>query len=234
MNDENTQNITDSDAVKKIIVQNLAEYRKSAGLTQQELAEKLNYSDKSVSKWERGEGLPDILVLKALADIYGVSVNDFFVEHKNEKIRFRSLKTLRAKRWLIALLSTGLVWLIATIVTVTWLLIDSSVPVAKYAYLVAFPVSMVVLLVFSCLWCKLWEKCLVASILVWSLCILVDVVLVIDNSWLIYMVGVVLQLLVVMWYLLRYFVLKDKWWKEKVGFTERRSKKDSDLTDNEK
>lgn len=74
-----------------------------------------------MSKWERGEGIPDVVVLKTLADMYGVTVNDFLVEHKEQPLGKSSLKTLIAKRWLVALLSAGLVWLVATVVTVVWL-----------------------------------------------------------------------------------------------------------------
>ena len=67
--------------LKKIIAQNLLNYRKQAHLTQAELAEKVGYSDKNVSKWERAEGIPDVLVLHQLAELYGVTVNDFLVDH---------------------------------------------------------------------------------------------------------------------------------------------------------
>ena len=59
--------------LKKNIAKNLSSLRKSAGLTQAELGEKLTYSDKSISKWERGDGLPDLLVLDKLAELYGVT-----------------------------------------------------------------------------------------------------------------------------------------------------------------
>ena len=54
-----------------IIAENLVYYRKKAQMTQLQLAEKLNYSDKSISKWERGEGVPDIFILAQLAKLYG-------------------------------------------------------------------------------------------------------------------------------------------------------------------
>ena len=71
--------------LKKIIAKNLVTYRKQAHLTQAELAEKVGYSDKNVSKWERAEGVPDVLVLHQLAELYGVTVNDFFVDHTVEQ-----------------------------------------------------------------------------------------------------------------------------------------------------
>ncbi|MBR4960107.1 MAG: helix-turn-helix transcriptional regulator [Clostridia bacterium] len=59
----------------RILAANIAACRKSAGMTQAELAEKLGYSDKTVSKWERAEGLPDVLCLKRLADTFGVTAD---------------------------------------------------------------------------------------------------------------------------------------------------------------
>ena len=73
--------IMNMDELKKIIAKNLVTYRKQAHFTQAELAEKVGYSDKNVSKWERAEGVPDVLVLHQLAELYGVTVNDFFIDH---------------------------------------------------------------------------------------------------------------------------------------------------------
>ena len=59
------------DDLKNILAENLIKYRKAANLTQAELAEKINYSDKAVSKWERAAGMPDVDVLKQIADLFG-------------------------------------------------------------------------------------------------------------------------------------------------------------------
>ena len=67
------------------IRENLVKYRKEAGLTQLQLAQKLGYSDKTISKWEREEGVPDIYILKQIADLYGVTVNDIIGDSKPEK-----------------------------------------------------------------------------------------------------------------------------------------------------
>ena len=68
------------DKLKKQIGANIAAYRKSMGLTQVGLAEKLNYSDKAVSKWERAESVPDVLTLTQLAELFDVTVNDLLVD----------------------------------------------------------------------------------------------------------------------------------------------------------
>lgn len=54
----------------------IAGLRKSKGMTQKDLAEKLGVTDKAVSKWERGLGYPDISILPSLADVFGVTVEE--------------------------------------------------------------------------------------------------------------------------------------------------------------
>lgn len=81
--------------VKVIVAKNLTELRKSRGLTQSELAEKLKYSDKTVSKWETGDSLPDISVLAELAALYGISLDDLVHENAAEKLRTRQ----RKRKW---------------------------------------------------------------------------------------------------------------------------------------
>ena len=62
---------------KHVVAANLVRLRKANQLTQLQLAEQLHYSDKAVSKWERGESLPDLAVMKQLADFYGIRIDDF-------------------------------------------------------------------------------------------------------------------------------------------------------------
>ena len=64
------------DELKLVVASNLIKLRQAAGMTQAELGEKLNYSDKTVSKWERGESIPDAYVLTRLAELYGLTVDD--------------------------------------------------------------------------------------------------------------------------------------------------------------
>ncbi|MCM1194386.1 MAG: helix-turn-helix domain-containing protein [Firmicutes bacterium] len=200
--------------LKDIIAHNLVAYRKNAGLTQQEIADKINYSDKAVSKWERGEGVPDVSVLKEISDLYGVTVNDFLIVH-TDKPAVTNVKTRKAKHWLVALLSFGLVWFVATIVMAIGLIVDSSLPMPEYSYIIALPVSMIVLVVFSCIWGRLWMQALSVSALVWSACVLVHVLLspllgISAYAWTIYIAGAALQLLVILWYLLRFFIKRSK------------------------
>ena len=97
------------ETLRKIIAKNLSFYRKNAGLTQAELAEKINYSDKSVSKWERGEGLPDVYVLTLIAGLLGVTVNDLISEAEpvSPKVKKRRSAFVRG---MIPAISAGLLY----------------------------------------------------------------------------------------------------------------------------
>ena len=112
--------------MKRIIAQNIASLRKRNGMTQLDLAEKLNYSDKAVSKWERGDSIPDIMVLKTMADLFGVTVDYLITDEHEETVteqeelppaqeppkpRHRFPFRVHA---VITAMSVMLVWLIAT------------------------------------------------------------------------------------------------------------------------
>ena len=64
--------------IKENIANNIAELRKMNHMTQQDLAEKLNYTDKAISKWERGESTPDVESLSAIAKMFNLTVDDLF------------------------------------------------------------------------------------------------------------------------------------------------------------
>jgi len=79
----------------RIVAQNLIELRKSRELTQQDFAKVLNYSDKTISKWELGYAIPSVETLKQIADYYGVTVDYFLRPH--EDIEKRSLPIMDRK-----------------------------------------------------------------------------------------------------------------------------------------
>ena len=71
--------------LKLISASNIINLRTSAGMTQAELGAKLNYSDKTISKWERGEAIPDAYVLKQMAQLFNVSVDYLLSSHDKWK-----------------------------------------------------------------------------------------------------------------------------------------------------
>ncbi|MBP3630693.1 MAG: helix-turn-helix transcriptional regulator [Clostridia bacterium] len=195
--------------IKELIAKNLIHFRTSAGLTQLELAERLNYSDKSVSKWERGLAVPDVLVLKQLADLYGIKVDDFFSEGENlAKIELEP-STKAGKRLLISLLSVGLAWLVATLcfVVLLWLDVDR----AWLSFVVAVPVSSIVSIVFSCLWGRLWVTAVLVSLLTWTIAVSAHLIFYWTMAKLLYLLCIPIQILIIMWYILMYLVKKRKY-----------------------
>ena len=148
--------------LKMRLAKNLTFYREQAGDTQLELAEKLNYSDKSVSKWERGEGIPGIYVLTCIADVYGITVNDLLAEEPPKPKLFS-----RHNRFIVTLLAFGLVWLVATLLFIILKIVVPSFP-AWYVFLYGVPANAIVSIVFTCMWWHKITRFLSISALIWS------------------------------------------------------------------
>ena len=130
--------------LKQIIASNMIGLRKGMNLTQAELADQMGYTDKAISKWERAESIPDVITLKQLADLFGVTLN-YLVEAEHPKRKEPSGRTKRTV--IISLLAAAAVWFIATVLFV-YLQLYGSEDVWK-VFLGAVPVTMVVLLVFN-------------------------------------------------------------------------------------
>lgn len=191
------------ETIRSVIARNIAFFRKNAGHTQAELAEKLNYSDKSVSKWERAEGVPDIYVLMQIAQLYQVTVNDLISE---EEPRLPS----RKPKVLILLLSLGLVWLAATVMFFALMLLCPEMPGKWLCFLYGIPVSGIILTVFTCLWWQLWKRCAAVSLLIWGMAVCIHLTLTLPGSYLIYVVAGVMQVLTVLWFILLHRMHRSK------------------------
>lgn len=176
---------------------NLSHYRKQLGLTQTELAERLNYSDKSISKWERGDGLPDLAVTARLAEIFGLTVNDMICEKPR-----RRLMTTRNKI-IITLLSIGVAWLIATILFFLFEIILPSVNSWWLFYIYAIPASAIVGIVFSCIWWKKIHLFAAISTLIWSISLCIMLTVNVNKISLIFIVAAVLQILTILWFMIK-------------------------------
>ena len=190
--------------IKLNIRNNLVKYRKEAGLTQAQLADKLGYSDKTVSKWEREEGVPDIYILKQIADIYGVTVSDLIGESEKKSKRKNS-KLSRRNKIIITLLSAGLVWAIATTL---YVILDLALPnitdFLANIYIYAIPLSCIVVIVFSSIWKKKYITLTSISLLIWSFTLSLYVSLPISNIAKLFIIPVPLQVLVILWGFLDY------------------------------
>ncbi len=182
---------------RKVVSNNLSAYRKLNNLTQLELAEKLNYSDKSVSKWERGDGLPDAFVLKTIADFYGITLNDLVSIGKPKRH-----KHIRRKHVIIPLLSAAIVWLVAVIVFMVLNMLPTPVAHADYTFIYAIPATAVVFTVFACLWWNQILQLLTVSSIIWSVALSIYISISIHGIHLIWFVATVVQVMAILWFIL--------------------------------
>ena len=139
------------DEIKAAFASNLIRLRTAAGLTQSELGEKLHYSDKAVSKWERAESVPDAYVLTELGRLFGVSVDDLLRSHdKWTPPPRRGSETETYSRLFIILSTIVSIWTLCLIeFVVVWVVLDA---IQWIVFIAAVPLSLIVLLVFNSVW----------------------------------------------------------------------------------
>ena len=201
----------DSEKLKNQLGSNIAAHRKRFGLTQAALAEKLNFSDKAVSKWERGESIPDVVTLAHLAELFDVPM-DVLVRDKDElpkdigsveRVMERAVeKTLKRKanKRIIQNLSSLLVWFLALLVFVILRTLD--VPNAWMGFVYAIPVNCIVLISLRSAWHDYRANILLISILSWSSLLSIHMSLFAYlhfNVWMIYLLGIPGQLAIFLW-----------------------------------
>lgn len=204
----------DDEKLKLQIGRNISAYRKDLGLTQAGLAEKLNYSDKAVSKWERGESIPDVLTLMQLANQFGVTVNDLLcdpnelpgnpgtLEKAMTQVSEKALKRKANKNVILALSST-LVWFVALFAFVMLSTFDFLEKYSCLLFFYAIPANCIVLLSLRSAWHDFrWNKMLITGI-VWGslLSIFVTVQIFLNyNFWKIFLLGIPGQLAIFLWF----------------------------------
>lgn len=192
--------------LKEIIGKNICEYRKIANISQVELAEKLNYSDKAISKWERGESLPDVIVLKQIADYFGVTLNDLTSTQKRTNLK-APIKKFLGNKILITLLSVGLVWLIATAVFVLFRIFNILPAFAWLSFIYALPVCFIICIVFTATFFGKQKNtpallALFESLLVWTSALSICLSVNFEGIWLLLIIAIPMQALIVLWNIL--------------------------------
>ncbi len=202
--------------INQKIAKNLSYYRKAAGFTQAELAEKINYSDKSVSKWESGNGVPDIYVFIQLAELYGVTVDTLLGDGAPVRVQ----KKTRSTRILIMLLSSGIVWLVATCL---YVMMELLVPRGAWwiFFLYAVPVNAILLIVYAGIWKYKTLSFISVSTLIWTLltCLFLTAKFLYlrfnpsaetGGLWTLFLLGIPLQVLEILWVFFRSIFKKNK------------------------
>ena len=182
--------------LKQIIANNITELRKRMNLTQAELADKMGYTDKAISKWERAESIPDVITLKTLADTFDVTLN-YLVEADHPKNKTEVSRHTKNNRLVISLLAAAAVWFIATVLFVYLKIYGASN--VWLVFVGAVPVSMIVLLVFNSIWGKKVLNYIIISVMVWSALAFAYLMLLPYNLFLIFVIGVPIQVLIILW-----------------------------------
>ena len=191
------------DELKNIIAKNISDLRREKGLTQLELADKLNYSDKSISKWERAEAIPDVAVLKEIADLFGVSL-DYMVEAEHKKKTLDKISDFRKvhNRAFITGICVLLVWFLALLgFIITDIIIGSGIKLTWLSFVYAVPLSFLVWLVLNSIWFNKRRNFLIISLLMWSVlaALVVSLGLFGMNFWNLLFLGIPAQTIVILW-----------------------------------
>ena len=201
----------DDEKLKRQIGINIAAYRKRNSLTQAGLAERLNYSDKAVSKWERGESVPDVMTLVQLAEQFDITVNDLLVdpdalpgnpsnlEQAMTRVTEKTLKR-KANTQIRLWLSSLLVWFVALFLYV--MVSSFDIPYSWLAFLYALPANAIVLLSMRSAWHDFrWNRAYI-SIIMWGFLLSFHVTLLIMNfnMWKLYLLGIPGQIAIGLWF----------------------------------
>lgn len=205
------------DNLNSVVSKNLIKFRTLAGLTQMELAKKINYSDKSISKWERGDGLPDLAVLVKLSEIYKININEFLNQNTPEQEIVISKEYTNKKHLLISILSSGLVFFVATIVFVVLFMIDSTASFAWLSFIFAIPVASIVLLIFSLLWGNNYLNALFSTLILWGIILSICFTVSMDKIWILCLLGVIFEFLIVFWFIFRHKFSRHRKSKEPIS-----------------
>lgn len=187
---------TDEQTLRRTIGKNIALYRKAHGDTQAALGQKLSYSDKAVSKWERGESAPDVYVLSRIAELYGVSVGVLIGEAQPE------LQASPYMHLFVFLCSVALTFVIGTVLIVAFEIVNVAFNTWLFL-LYAAALSALEAVIFTSLWWDLWRQLAAWSALIWlgGLTVLFTVPGIVAAKGL--MICAALQVLVTFWILYR-------------------------------
>ncbi len=194
--------------LNNIFATNLIRLRKAKGLTQLELANELNYSDRNISKWENAQALPTTEVLVELSKFFEVSIDYLLSQHNDDDLNKLDKKNRESTRdrLLIMGLTYVCVYLLATICFVvtpkfwsySWL-----------SFIYAVPACAILTIVFVSIWFKKFPNLFIAiTILVWSIlaCVYLSLLNIGGfNLWFLFLLGVPLQVAIVMWSRLSYY-----------------------------
>lgn len=169
------------DERKATLASNLIRLRLAAGMTQAELGEKLNYSDKTISKWERGDVTTDVFVLTQIAEIFGVDVAYLLHPHSEiEPVIYNKKQSLTYSTGMITLVAIVSIWTLALLIFISLWIYGL---VVWLVFIYAVPVSLVTLLVLHSIWQHGKRNRYIIAALVVSVILTVYLTFLSQNPW---------------------------------------------------
>ena len=178
--------------LKNVIAKNIVTLRRTHNMTQAAFARKLNYTDKAVSKWERGESVPDVTVLKQIADMFGVTVDYLLAEThsvREDRSRFANHLTIEA-------ISCVLVYAMVTIAFFALKLTLRDTSWLWKLYIVAAPVCFLILLIFNSIWGRIKFNYFIISAMLWTL---LSTFYIFFDMLMIFVLGIPVQIIILLW-----------------------------------
>lgn len=185
--------------LKEIIASNIIKLRKDKKLTQLEFATKINYSDKAISKWERAESIPDVIVLKQIADLFGVSVDYLLSEHSDaEKPVVVEEKKSRYKvnKIPLTLLASSPIWVIATVVFTLFIIFKNQY--LWYLLYACIPLTLLIVLIFNSIFGNKKMTYFIVSCFIWSILICLYLAFITYNPWQLFIIGIPAQVVIIL------------------------------------
>lgn len=186
--------------VQDNLINNMIALRRARGLTQIELGEKINYSDKTISKWEKGDSCPNVEAVYRLAKFYDVAVDDLLSEDFSHDSAEKSARRQRRySKLIISCLAVMAVWVMATIIFSVLLI--KSTPTPWTVFVAATPASAIVALVFNSMWGNTRYNYLIISALLWTLLasIYLGALEYARILWVIFLIGIPIQIAIILW-----------------------------------
>ena len=193
--------------IKEVIKDNLIKLRKDNKLTQLELAQKIGYSDKAISRWETGETTPDVETLNSLASLYNVPISFFFEEYNAEKhgAQKKSKEKQKVNKIAISLLCIVSIWFVAIIL---FDILNKVVGARAWmAFIWAIPASFMLAIIFNSIWGQRVWTCVFASVFSWTMILSIHLQFINFSSFMIFIAGVPIQVVII---LIAYLKKSDK------------------------
>lgn len=184
--------------INEIIGNNIKELRKFNKLTQFDLAEQLNYSNKTISRWESGDIIPDVQTLNKLSEFFNVPLSSLFEPDLiNKRKLSKKYRFQLGNKLTIALLFILCVWLMATVIFVHSMLTYN----VNYwqIFVWAVPASALVGLIFNHKWGRKSFNFLIISIFNWTLITSIFVSAFNYTFWMLYLIGIPVQIGILLW-----------------------------------